>query len=146
MIASACVRVCVCVCVCVWKGVLADTCVSQVIPGKWSQAGVHDDAPSTPHRHLGSSGTTGPDLMTNHAETSNQFAKLLIRRVISQSGANLTEAELAIANDANSAQTSNQVQKLCVEVLAWQAEHEVYIVHKLCSQLRRRRYLLVYTH
>ena len=127
-------------CVCV----PADTCVSQVIPGKRSQAGVHDDAPSTPHRHLGSSGTTGPDLMTNHAETSNQFAKLLIRRVISQSGANLTEAELAIVNDAMP--TSNGVQKLCVEVLAWQAEHEVHIVHKLCSESRRRRHLLVHTH
>ena len=120
--------------------------MSQVISGKWSQAGVHNNASSIPHRRLGSSGTAGPDLMANPAHSSNQFGQLLIRRFTSQSDVLLTEPELAIVNAANSTQISNPIRKLCVEVLAWQNEHEVHIVHKLCSELRRRHHLLVNIH
>ena len=42
---------------------IAGTCVSQVISGKWLQVGVHDDAPSITHKYLGSSNTIGTDLM-----------------------------------------------------------------------------------
>ena len=57
-----------------------------------------------------------------------------------------TEAELAIVNAATSTQNEKQTRKLCMEVLVWQAENEVHIIHKLCSEPRRRRHLLVHTH
>ena len=62
---------------------LAGTCASQVIPGKWSQAGVHDDASSTPHRHLGLSGTTGPTmrrLLTNLPKLLTDDSHWRVRR------------------------------------------------------------------